>query len=553
MSAHGVNLLVFREGRREASGQDLKLALKAQLDALRSNPSRDAMIASLLRAGELECGVADAAIATALPFSNLTQSLADALLRGQLSDDFDRISRAALDVPVPARLTVSTPEGFAYYALHPLAYATVLDKIPALPEKIVVVGIRSIGVTLSAVTAAAARLRGGRFPGTNVERVTVRPMGHPYNRRTEFSLEQHALLRSALAAGAGFLVVDEGPGLSGSSFLSVGEALEAAGAARERIILLCGHEPNAETLCSTDAAQRWRRFCCVAAGGEACKPATAEDFIGGGRWRTRLFRGELNWPAGWTSLERLKYLSPAEVEGRRLFKFAGLGHYGDAVLERESLVASAGFGPPPQREDDGFVSYPWTAGRPMTAGDLSPAALVRMAEYCAFRAKRFATEDVDLTALQEMAQHNLAELGFDLSVELKLEHPVIADGRMQPHEWLLTSASEMLKTDSGSHGDDHFFPGPTDIAWDLAGAVVEWRMNAAQRGKFLELYRHAGGDDANARIEDFIRAYAVFRYAYCTMAANALRGSAEAARLERAAAEYREQLHASFPALSAHI
>jgi hypothetical protein len=43
-----------------------------------------------------------------------------------------------------------------------------------------------------------------------------------------------------------------------------------------------------------------------------------------------------------------------------------------------------------------------------------------------------------------------------------------------------------------------------------------------------------------ARINGFIRAYAVFRAAYCLIAANAMRGSDEEARLRRAAEEYKE-------------
>jgi hypothetical protein len=96
----------------------------------------------------------------------------------------------------------------------------------------------------------------------------------------------------------------------------------------------------------------------------------------------------------------------------------------------------------------------------------------------------------------------------------------------------------MLKIDSGSHGDDHFFPGVTDIAWDLAGAIVEWRMNAGQVESFLDLYHRASGDDATPRTGGFVTAYAVFRSAYCMMAANALQGSDEQERLEEAAAQY---------------
>jgi len=137
-----------------------------------------------------------------------------------------------------------------------------------------------------------------------------------------------------------------------------------------------------------------------------------------------------------------------------------------------------------------------------------------------------------------MAEHNLAELGLSLPVALKLERAVIADGRMQPHEWIFTDAGEILKTDSGSHGDDHFYPGPTDIAWDLAGAIVEWRMTPGLATEFLNLYRRISGDDANARIEDFIHAYTVFRWAYCKMAANAMSRTPEQARLDLAAESY---------------
>jgi hypothetical protein len=165
-----------------------------------------------------------------------------------------------------------------------------------------------------------------------------------------------------------------------------------------------------------------------------------------------------------------------------------------------------------------------------------------MAEYCAFRVRAFAVELADHIAMQQMAEHNLRELGLDLAVELRLERPVIADGRMHPHEWLLGKDGELLKTDSGSHGADHFFPGPTDIAWDLAGAVVEWQMNDQQTTEFLNFYHRASGDDASARMDGFIKAYAVFRLAYCMMAANAMNGSEEQSRLQHAADTYRAVL-----------
>src|SRR5690348_17117096 len=137
-----------------------------------------------------------------------------------------------------------------------------------------------------------------------------------------------------------------------------------------------------------------------------------------------------------------------------------------------------------------------------------------------------------------MADYNLEQMELHFSVALHLERPVIADGRMQPHEWLLSPQGRILKVDSGSHGDDHFFPGPTDIAWDLAGSIVEWQMDAEQADFFLASYRRISGDDARERVKEFVTAYSTFRKAYLLMAANALHGSEEQARLERAAASY---------------
>jgi hypothetical protein len=322
----------------------------------------------------------------------------------------------------------------------------------------------------------------------------------------------------------------------------VAEALERAGVASDKIVLVCGHEPDIDSFRAEDGPRRARRFRWVPVSPKTRRPPEAEVFVGSGQWRECLFPDRMPWPASWINLERLKYLSPAGNGSQRLFKFLGLGDYGKRVLERENTIAVAGFGLGAQSEPYGFASYPWITGRPMAAADLSHPELERMAAYCAFRCDAFPGEPTDPEALQRMAEHNLHELKLELPVELRAARPVVADGRMQPHEWLRAADGQILKTDSGSHGDDHFFPGVTDIAWDLAGAIVEWRMNAEQVESFLELYRRASGDDASSRIGGFVTAYAAFRSAYCMMAADALQGSDEQARLENAAAQYAARL-----------
>ena len=285
----GMNLLVFREDQRRVSGQELKTALTAQLEQVCGYGSQEAVLDVLLLAGELECSVADGDCEAARTCELLTDRIADALLPGApeasvdnpdfQKPDFQNLVEAAQALPTFEQLSISTPEGFAYYALHPFAYADVMREIPAC-ESLLVVGIRSIGTTLSAMAAAAARAR-----GISVERITVRPQGHPYNRSAEFTPDQMITVGKAVSCGANFAVVDEGPGLSGSSFLAVAEALERAGAPSGKIILVSSHRPNVDVLCANDAARRWQRFRCVPVAGEARRPVDAVDFIGGGHWR----------------------------------------------------------------------------------------------------------------------------------------------------------------------------------------------------------------------------------------------------------------------------
>ena len=71
-----------------------------------------------------------------------------------------------------------------------------------------------------------------------------------------------------------------------------------------------------------------------------------------------------------------------------------------------------------------------------------------------------------------MIEHNTGQ-----KMEAPQEGVVVAiDGRMLPHEWLETRMA-IVKADALDHHDDHFFPGCQDIAWDIAGASVEWRRS----------------------------------------------------------------------------
>ena len=62
----------------------------------------------------------------------------------------------------------------------------------------------------------------------------MRPTGHPYDRKLELTPELCDWV-GTVRATPGFLIVDEGPGISGSSFLAVAEALSQCGVEGRRI------------------------------------------------------------------------------------------------------------------------------------------------------------------------------------------------------------------------------------------------------------------------------------------------------------------------------
>src|SRR6185369_12402286 len=82
-------------------------------------------------------------------------------------------------------------------------------------------------------------------------------------------------------------------------------------------------------------------------------------------------------------------------------------------------------------------------------------------------------------------------------------------------------------------------PGPTDIAWDLAGAIVEWEMDSCAEEAFLDRFTVQTRDRVGPRIDAFVVSYAVFRASYCRMAAHAMRGTEECDAMLIAAERYR--------------
>src|SRR5207302_5912644 len=126
----------------------------------------------------------------------------------------------------------------------------------------------------------------------------------PFDRQTEFTSLDQRWLAAQRARRAEFFVVDEGPGLSGSSLLSVGDALLQAGVPRTNIAFLCAAQPDPSRLRARDGARRWCDFRSYAVLPQACTPADADIDVSGGVWRKHLFDVACNWPGSWVTLER---------------------------------------------------------------------------------------------------------------------------------------------------------------------------------------------------------------------------------------------------------
>src|SRR5438270_745155 len=86
---------------------------------------------------------------------------------------------------------------------------------------------------------------------------SVRPRGHPFDRRLEVTERLRGVLANAAASHV--LVVDEGPGLSGSSFAGAADFLAANGRAAERVVLLPNWLPDAGSFRAAAARQTWER------------------------------------------------------------------------------------------------------------------------------------------------------------------------------------------------------------------------------------------------------------------------------------------------------
>lgn len=417
---------------------------------------------------ELAQGVVDAEF-EARGFDELTPRHAAAIadLRALASG---RRPSALAALPLPPRVTVKEPEGYAFYAVYPEAYAAAA-RVIAWPAPPFVIGLRSIGLGLAAHVAEASGA---------TEMVSLRPVGPPFRRALRLSEK----LRTALAAHAGpFAVVDEGPGLSGSSFGAVLDLLQDLGVALDRIVAFPSHAGDLGSEAAPEHRRRWgqvRRavvdFQHLTRGrtigelfADRIGDALQVEDLSGGAWR------EGRALPAFPQQERLKFRITTE-RGRWLARFAGLGQIGEAKLERARALHAAGVAPEPVALRWGFLLSRWADG------ETARPTPDELAAYLRVRADLPAQPGASLDELAEMVRVNAGELGLDLAPQPPrvAPRPVAIDGRLHAWEWIRTADGRLLKTDALDHCCAHDLVGGQDIAWDVAGAAVEFELCEAE-------------------------------------------------------------------------
>lgn len=461
-------------------------------------------------------------------------------------------------LPLPQTVTEGAAEGYAYYSLYPEMYLrATLDFVQAQhPDHVVVIGLRNIGAGLSAVVAATLEEQ-----GIAVRSYTVRPRGHPFYRELKLTPALAGEWRAQ--TGSWFAIVDEGPGLSGSSFTSAAQAVANLGVPDSRIVLFPSWQGEAARFVSASARDHWHRYQKYTATfedvilrpGMLTGSATGQAPIdlSGGNWRRTVFSCESDYPAVQPQHETRKYLLDGEPP--TLYKFAGLGRYGREKLRRAEALSNGGMGLRPLGLTHGFLATEFVPGRPLSKSCVDQGLLDAIAQYLAYLSRTFpAREGTSFDTLLEMIHYNVAEaLGDAWRDRLKtLEQmrtsvtdapPIALDARMLPHEWLDVRGA-YIKTDALDHHDDHFFPGPQNIAWDLAGAFAEFELGASERSYLLAAFRAATreGRDVEARMPFYRVAYLAFRLGYVTLAGQSVEEPQERARYQKLAKSYTRQL-----------
>ena len=570
-------MIVFTKQEKRVSPAGYFSQMEYLLERLDASPRHEYCVELLMEWGELESGISDRLFAESDCIEQIAVSSREiATLIGRalylsweglfkklraLLPDIGKKIRKFSSLPLPRKIRTRVPEGYIYYGLYPEMYIEAARAFfkEIRPERAVSIGLRSIGTSLSAaVSGTLTEL------GVKVESFTLRPRGHPFRRKMLIAPDLEEKFKSL--TNHYFLIIDEGPGISGSSFGSTARALSEMGIPDAKIIFFPSHIPEGKSLVTPEARENWQRYrkYLVSFEDEGLSGKVLGQLfyitggagrqwldISAGNWRSLFYEKESEYPALHPNHEQRKYLCLEEpLNGKKirgpayLMKFAGLGKYGRAKYERGMALSGEGLYPRLHGTGNGFLMRDFVEGRPVAQGDISRDLIDYVARYIATTGKMFqAAEKIPFDPNMKMISENVLEtIGKEWSANIgKLEklRPVITggavsaiDGRMMRHEWLVTPGG-FLKTDSVAHHIDQFYPRNQDPAWDVAAVTVEFPLKGEEREYLLARYAELAGDPHIGKKLSFYRiAYLAYRLGYTELASLELGSHPDGLRLK---------------------
>ena len=533
---HGGFFDFTRVGLGGRARRSLSIASKAQ------NAARQLQVRTMLRSLQ----------ATEANLSDLALALARQVLSGATGADLETsaaVERLA-NRRFPAglqRARLKLPQSFRGVELYPDDCALLGRRAHAIvgAEPVAVVGLRTSGLYMAPLAAAAMQLEGRAA----VSLMSIRPGG------ALLSAERRRL--QAIARAGGWVFVVDDPTWRGSAFATTSAALAALGFAPDRIVLAACEIANQPvfrlqrrdpTFSPAAAGAVWQGFPAATKAVLATHEWAAYRFLAAPAVKRFLNRAPVLDRLGALSAEVVRVLPFSDVGDppselipnharsrsprqrrfhiRQVFEVqlqtrsgprreliaargAGLGFFGyHSYLAAQAV---AGWVPTVLGIDSGFVFQRWHAGEPVAS--LDGQDLEEVASYVADRAMslelapsaRVSESRLVLTGSRQVARLLSRTMGRAgglaqfraanrLSAATAGRRRVLVDARMGPAEWLRSGSGRLVKLDSDEHGTDITDLCVWDPVYDLAAATVGFRLSPASAKQLVEAYARASGE-----------------------------------------------------------
>lgn len=341
-----------------------------------------------------------------------------------------------------AEIEMKIPEGFTFYQLFPEQYAVAAHKWMTAHKPtgvIIVIGLRSIGTTLSAVVTNELQKA-----GWEVRRITARPSGPPFDRKLR-------LPEWVTSEGSVFLIVDEGPGMSGSSFAA---ARRAIGSNRE-VHFFPSHNGPPGAAATEETRRIWRET---------------------PRWTATLEETSIQKPEG------ARFVGPSLPWP---FDLSG------GAVQCAQRAAAESCGIPIIEARDGWIVFERVEGKAATFAEIEEILPRHIAVL--------AGEEIDLCETYErvrfMIEANI-EKAFGLKRSFETEHlphrrRITGDGRVGPGNWIKANG-RIWKRDTTGRGLSHFVAYRVPVVWDVAQAILLWKLSPHEEKRFCAACHSCG-------------------------------------------------------------